>query len=423
MVEYAFSLTGERMSIRFAIGLCAFVFAVGCNATGAGMDAIAEAYVRTALALSQHDRSLVEQWRGPESWNPGPRRPVAELLAEVDRLQRRIESAASDISSAAESARIHYLGGQIRGLRFAAERQLGRAASIDDQAAAEFNVTFPPLDRAAIERAHEKMRQTLAGHGALDERLASLRRATTVPRERRLAALTHAIEACRSAAAAVVAMPNDERVDLIFRPGIPWDAFARYRGQHRTEIEINDDADLDISRALRLACHEGYPGHHLQQVLIDRVFAERRWPELLLSPGFGPHLLFVEGAAEVGADVALTAAQRARIYRERLFPDAGLDVRHVDRLVAVEDLMIDLLPVVTDVARQYLDSAITQQEALDRLRTEALIANPQAALAFIEQRRARALVYGEGRHVVYGLMASRDLGALFDTFRRAAALQ
>ena len=411
------------MSIRFALLLCLFVSAMACDAGQASVDAIAEGYVRATLALSQHDPSLVEDWRGPESWTPGPRRPVAELSAEVERLQQHIESAASDISSSIEYARVHYLAGQIRGLRFAVDRQLGRAASIDDQAAAEFNVTFPPLDRAAIERVHEHLRRALPGDHALDERIAAFRRATTVPRERRSAVLSRAVDACRHAAASIVPMPKDESINIVFRSRLSWDAFARYEGQHRTDIEINDDGELDLSRALRLACHEAYPGHHVQHLLIDRLHADRHWPELLLSPGFGPHLLLIEGAAEVAADLALPPGARATLYRERLFPDAGLDAVNVDRLVVVEDLFIQLLPVVTDVARQYLDSAITQQHALDRLRTEALLANPPAALAFIEQHRARALVYGEGRRVVYGAMRSRDLAGLFDAFRRAAALQ
>jgi hypothetical protein len=263
----------------------------------------------------------------------------------------------------------------------------------------------------------------LPGNRALDDRVAALRLATAVPREHRIAVLSRAVDACRAAAASVVPMPKDESINIVFRSRIPWDAFARYEGQHRTDIEINDDGELDMSRAVRLACHEAYPGHHVQHLLIDQLHGERRWPELLLSPGFGPHLLFSEGAAEVAADLALPPDVRATLYRDRLFPGAGLDLVHVDRLVVVEDLLIQLLPVVTDVAREYLDSKITQQQALDRLRTEALIANPPAALAFIEQRRARALVYGEGRRLVYAAMRSRDLGGLFDAFRRAAALQ
>ena len=196
----------------------------------------------------------------------------------------------------------------------------------------------------------------------------------------------------------------------------------RYAGGHRTTIEVND-GPLDISRALRLACHEGYPGHHVQHLLIDRVFEGRHWPELQLMPTFGRHLLFMEGAAEVGADLALPAERRAALYRDRLFPAAALDPAAIDTLVRLEELLPALLPVVTEVGRQYLDSRITQEQALERLANEALISNASATLAFIERRRARALVYGEGRRVIYSMMPAKNLEGLRDLFRSASAVQ
>lgn len=411
------------MSIRFALGLCAFVSVAACAAGQPRLDVIAEGYVRAALQLSQHDPSLVEQWRGPESWAPGPRRPVAELQHDIDELRRHVEVASADISSAAESARVAYLSGQIRALRYAAERQLGRSASIDDQARDEFGVTFSTPDRKDVAGVHQQLAHLLPGDRPLAARVLALRRATTIPRERRVAVLTRALAACRDATPLPTALPLHERVELTFKSGIAWDAFARYHGQHHTEIEINEDGELDVTRALRLACHEGYPGHHVQHVLIDRAFAEHQWPELLLTPGFGPHLLFTEGAAEVAADLALPAPAREQLYRASLFPSAGLDPAHIPGLVRVEDLLQDLLPVVTDVARQYLASQISEAHAIDRLTNEALVANPRGVLAFVEQRRARALVYGEGRRIVYASMQSRDLPALFDAFRRVAAVK
>ncbi len=146
-----------------------------------------------------------------------------------------------------------------------------------------------------------------------------------------------ALDACREAVAPVIELPSDERITIRFHKNMPWDAFARYAGAHRTTIEVNDDGPLDMSRALRLACHEGYAGHHVQHLLLDRVFGERRWPELQLTPGFGRHLLFMEGAAEVGADLALPASRRAALYRERLFPAASLDPKDIETLVRLED--------------------------------------------------------------------------------------
>lgn len=409
--------------MRFALGLCAFVTALSCASRPPALDAIAEGYVRAALELSQHDPSLVEQWRGPESWHPGPRRPVAEIQRDVDQLQLRIEAAASRLASGVDAARARYLAAQIRALRYAVGRQLGRAASVDEQARDEFNAIFPPLDRSAIARAHQQLAQVVPGKGVLADRVLALRQAATVPRERRLAVLTKALDACRHAVPAAIVLPDDERVDMIFKADLPWHAFARYQGQHRTDLEVHDDSDLDVSTAFRLACHEGYPGHHVQHLLIDRLFGERQWPELLLTPGFGTHLLLTEGAAEVAADLALTAEQRVALYRDVLLPIAGLDAAPAETLVHVDELLVELLPVVTAVARDYLAGAITRAAAVDRLKNEALVANPDGTVAFIERRRARALVYGEGRRVIQAAVPARDLAALFDAFRRVAAVE
>jgi hypothetical protein len=411
------------MSIRFALGLCVFVSLAACEAGRPGLDAIAERYVRAALKLSQHDPSLVEQWRGPEAWTPGPRRPVVELLEEVDALLEQSRRATSDASSSIDRARARYLDGQIRALRYALDRQLGRAATIDEQAREEFDTTFPPLDTAAVARVHARLNEVLPGAAPLAERVASLRRSTAVPRERRLAVLKAALDACRTAMPALLPLPHEDHIELRFRSGLRWDAFLRYEGNAASELAINDDGALDAARALRLACHEAYPGHHIQHLLIDRVYGERQWPELLLTPGFGPHLFYLEGAAEVGADLAIPPVQREQLYRDRLLPAAELPPNHAATLAQVEALLQDLVPVVTDVARKYLDGSITQEAAVERLRSEALVANAAGTLSFIEQRRARALVYGEGRRAVYALMPSRDLAGLHAAFKSAAALQ
>ena len=410
------------MSIRFALCLTALLPALSCTRP-ATFDAIAEGYVRATLKLAQHDPSLVEDWRGPESWRPGPRQPVAQLLEEISGIERQLAIARSDLASGQEYARGQYLAGQLRALRFAADRQLGRAASIDEQARDEFAVTLPPLDQAAMARAHDALNRLLPGAQPLAARLDTLRRDTVVTPAQRGLVVGKALDACRQATAAVIGLPQDERVRGAFRSGMPWDGFARYAGGHVTDLDINDDAALDVSRAFRIACHEGYPGHHVQHLLIDRIFEERRWPELQLVPGFGPHLLWLEGAAEVGADLAFTTAERERLYREVLFPAAELTADRVAVLVQVEGLLMELLPVVTDIARQYLDGRITQERALDRLANDALVANPPGTLAFIERRRARALVYGEGRRLVYGWLETRDLAGLHAAFQRAAALQ
>jgi hypothetical protein len=409
--------------LRGLVACCVIGITSACSGAPPSLDQIGERYVRAALSLAQHDPDLVEAWRGAEALVPGPRVPVNDIVADLQRLQRGIDQHSNDVGSALEKARIDYLDRQLRALQFAASRLLGRASSVDEQARDEFGLAFGQPDAAAVTRTLEEIARLLPGNGRLADRVTAFRSVITVPGDRKQAVMQMALDACREAVAPVADLPKDERVTIRFHKNMPWDAFARYAGEHHTTVEVNDDGPIDVSRALRLACHEGYAGHHVQHLLLDGLFGERGWPELQLTPGFGRHLLFMEGAAEVGTDLALPAHRRAALYRERLFPAASLDAKHIETLVRLEELLPALLPVVTDVGRQYLATQITEEQAIERLSSDALITNPRGTLAFIERRRARALAYGEGRRVIYSMMATRSLESLRDLFKYASAVQ
>jgi hypothetical protein len=417
-------MTTRQMPWMRTLHACAIaVLAGACSSAPPPLDSIGEGYVRAALQLAQHDPDLVEAFRGSDSLIPGPRVPVASIAADVRVLRAGIDRHADVVGSHIEKARIDYLDNQLRALDFATGRLLGRATSIDEQARDEFAVAFSQPDPEVTRRTLAEVDRLLPGSGTTSERVTKFRARLTIPDDRKQAVMQIAIDACRDAAAPVIDLPDNEGVEVRFHKNMPWDAFARYAGNHHTTIEINDMGPLDMPRALRLACHEGHAGHHAQHLLIDRLFAERQWPELQLTPAFGRHLLLMEGAAEVGADLALPAERRAQLYRARLFPVASLDPAAIDTLVRLEDLLPLLLPVVTEVGRQYLDSRIAREQAVDRLSNEALISNPEGTLAFIERRRARALVYGEGGRIMYSMMPARNLAGLRDLFRSAAAVQ
>lgn len=411
-----------------AIGLALIALGTGpacLMVSWRSLDAVAESYVRTALQLAQHDPSLVEDWRGPESWRPGARLPIAALQPEIERLMHDLERAAMDVGSAQEYARVHYLTGQVRALRFAAERLAGRSTSVDEQAREEFGVNFSPLDAGAVARAQARLNALLPGDRPLHERVATLRRNTIVPADRREEMVRTTGTACMQAVGAVAGHLMHEGVHVTFRNDLQWDAFARYNGSsdnRQTTIEIRD-GPLDVTRAMRLACHEGFGGHHTQHVRIDELAVKRGWLELQLTPGFGPHLLMTEGAAEVAADLTLTRQERETLLRDQLLPLAGLDTTLAATIVDVDAQLIELLPVVTDVARRYLDGTLTRERAVARLADEALLTNPEGTLTFIERRRARALVYGEGRRAVYAAMKTKDLAGLFAAFKTVAAVQ
>src|SRR5687768_8200395 len=85
---------------------CIIGIAAACSGTPPSLDQIGEGYVRAALSLAQHDPDLVEAWRGGEALIPGPRVPVNDIAADLQRLQRGIDQHSNDVGSAIEKARI-----------------------------------------------------------------------------------------------------------------------------------------------------------------------------------------------------------------------------------------------------------------------------------------------------------------------------
>ena len=70
-------------------------------------------------------------------------------------------------------------------------------------------------------------------------------------------------------------------------------------------IQVNTDLPITIDRAIDLACHEGYPGHHVYNALLEQhLVRDRGWVEFSVYPLFSPQSLIAEGTANFGIEVA-----------------------------------------------------------------------------------------------------------------------
>jgi hypothetical protein len=406
---------------------CAALMLSACSATpppAPAADALARDYVELTRQLARHDPSLIDHWLREPPPLTGTRQPVQPLAERVATLRAGIDRATAAETSEDTRFRLRHLAGQARALRQAAARLLGAEPTFDEEALEGLGLVTARADAAAVAGAREQVAAAVAGareqvaaalpgEGTLAARLAAFRRRFVIPEHRREAVMRSALEVCRVAVATALPLPADEAIEVVFVPALPWDAHARYLGHHRTRVEIHGGQPLDLTRALRLACHEGPAGHHAQYIWTsDHLIDRRGWTEFALVPGFGPDLLLAEGAAEAGTDLAMPAARRLDVYRTRLAPAAGLPATDLDRLVRVEDAVAALEPLIGDLARDYLDNRLTATLLTERLADEALIASPDSFIPFIEQRRTRLLAYADGRRVVLAQLAGQGLAAL-----------
>lgn len=183
----------------------------------------------------------------------------------------------------------------------------------------------------------------------------------------------------------------------------PWSGYNWFQGNAYSRIQINTDLPIHIDRAIDLACHEGYPGHHVFNTLLERELVKRRnWMEFSVYPLFSPMSLIAEGSANYGIEMAFPGDERFVFERDVLFPLAGLDPARVEEYYAVEELVDRLNYAGNEAARGYLDKKIDAETAIRWMQDYSLMTRERAEqrLKFIEKYRAYVINYNLGKDIV-----------------------
>lgn len=371
---------------------------------------IAEEYVRLTLQFAQHQPSLVDAWVGPESWRPGPRRPVAELRTALEDVRTRL----ADIGTVdrTERARLDYLRRQVGALAVAARRLAGEPTRFADEFDAFFANRVALNDAIDVSRERAALERELPGDGPLVDRIAAFRRQFVVRADRVDKVFMAAVDACRRETSPHIELPSDERVAVEFGGDGNNAGSAQYLGRHHTRVQLADRNGHDVAELLHLACHETYPGHHLQHVLIDDALVRGRgWMEFQLTPAFGAHAMLSEGWAEAGVDLAMPPAVSARVFRDTMMPLGGLRTEEADRLARVAALAALFASEAVVPLARYVDNERPYDETMQALRERALITSPEQLIALVERRRAGAIVYGPARRAVVSLYRSDETTA------------
>ena len=386
------------------------------------LDDLAESFVKLALALGQHDQDYVDAYFGPESWREAVEEDQLSLAQIIERAEEQYRQIEAVPLPSADQARLRQrqlrLARGIEALAARARVVSGEAFTFDEESRAIFDAVAPTYDAAHFEALLDSLDRALPGEGSLITRYSAFKEDFVIPADRLEPVFQAAIEACRDRTRQFIDLPDGESFEVEYVTGKSWSAYNWYKGGYHSLIQVNTDLPVYIDRALDLACHEGYPGHHVFNLLLEKnLLQDRGWHEFYVYPLFSPRSLIAEGTANFGIEVAFPAAERLRFEQEVLFPLAGLDARRVAEYYEVEELKSALDYAGNEAARGYLDGAMDQEAAIDWLLTYALMSEPRARqrLAFIEQYRTYVINYNLGqdmvRHHIESLGGTADQSA------------
>jgi len=398
----------------------------GCRrvAPAPSLEAEAEQYVRIVLALGDRDPDSLDFYAGPPAWKTEAHERDAsfrEITRSAADLIARLEHDPSPTEEA--RARRAFLIRQLHAVIARSALLSGTRQAFDDESEALFGVRVGSVDREAAARARAEVDRLLPGAGSLVHRYAAFDRQFMIPPDRLAAVMARAIDGCRRATLAHVTLPPGEHVVVEYVGGTPWSAFTRYEGHGQSRIQINAAFGLTVDRALQLACHEGYPGHHTINTWIDATLVgPQHRIELTVQPMFSPQSLRTEGAATFAPELAFSGADRLAFERDELFPLAHLDAASAAHYMRVARAVDDLRMPQAAIARQYLDGTLEFARASAALEADALMPSADATLKFFNEFRSYAVTYTFGHdEAARAVNAQAGDAARWQTYLRWAA--
>lgn len=372
----------------------------------AALDPVAHRYMSLVLALGAHDPNYVDAYYGPDSIRV---RALAESLSvtqirqSADSLVRQLGDSTPRYTDSIVRLRHAYLRTQLGALSARARMLGGERMTFDQEAQALYDVSPPHYSGAHFDSLMARLDSLLPGPGALAQRFQRFRNRVMIPPARVDTVFRTAIAACRARTLKHLKLPPHERFDLEYVKGTPWNAYNWYKGAYRSVIQVNLDFPVPIDRAIDLACHEGYPGHHVYNASLEQSLVKGRgWPEFSVYPLFSPQSLIAEGSANYGVDMAFPAAERTAYERDSLFPLAKLDTALAVRNAAVRGVIERLNYARNEVARGYLDGTMDTTIARATM-ARYWLSTPEAAaktVRFIDTYRSYVINYNLGRDMV-----------------------
>jgi hypothetical protein len=376
------------------------------------VDRIAEEYVKLVLALGQHDGDYVDAFYGPPEWKRAAESTKVDLSTISSKAGELTAALGREKEPADEMVRLrlHYLQRQLASLAARIRMLKGERLSFDEESRALYDAVAPTYPDSHFEEMLDRLDKRFPGSGPLVERYDTFRRQFVIPHDKLDAVFQKAIQGCRERTLSHVALPPGEQFTVEYVTKKSWSGYNWYQGGFRSLIQVNTDLPVYIDRAIDLACHEGYPGHHVYNALLEKhLVKDRGWIEFTVYPLFSPQSLIAEGTANFGIEVAFPGGDRVAYERATLFPLAGLPAAKAAEYYEVQGLVDQLAYAGNEAARRYLNQELDAAKAAEWLERYALMPHDRAAqrVRFFDQYRSYVINYNYGKDLVRRFIESR----------------
>jgi hypothetical protein len=370
------------------------------------LDDIARQYVMLSLEIGTHEDGYIDAYYGPAEWKQAAEtapRALPELAQAVDALDARLSGIDATGRETLVQRRAAFLRAQLNAARTRLRMLRGEKLSFRQESLGLFGATPEIRPLGSYDPVLADIEALLPGPGTLAERVDAFQERFVIPADRLKPVFERAIAECRARTAAHIALPKGENFRMEFVTGKPWSGYNYYQGNLASLIQINTDLPIRISRAVDLGCHEGYPGHHaLNYLLEQKLMRGRGWMEYSVYPLYSPQSLIAEGSANYGIDLAFPGDDKLTFEMRELYPLAGLATADAARLAQLQKALAGLRGARFTIAQMYLDGQIDRSRAITLTQKYQLMSEARAkqSIGFTDTYRSYVINYGLGQDMV-----------------------
>ena len=384
------------------------------NASAFRLNKIAHDYVKLGLAIGQYDGDFVDAYYGPDSLKPTTAKqasfPKDSFLKAVNNLQVQLTPFITNKKDASLSNRAKWLSSQLTAFSRRIRMFAGEQSSFDRQAKELFGVELPTYSEEHFRSLLQQLENILPGEGSVFIRFQTLANRFIIPKEKVDTVIKATIAESRNRTKKYFKLPPSEGFRIEYVTGKPWGGYNWYQGNYKSLLQFNTDATSFVDRILDVASHEGYPGHHVYNSLLEKnLYRDKGWTEISLYPLFSPQSLIAEGSANYGVEVAFPKKERIKFIKMYLLPLAGLDTTGLSTYFQALEIKGQLWHVRTEICRKLLNGKMTDAEAILWLTDYGLLNEKDVdrALSFIKKYQSYVINYTYGMDLVKNYIESR----------------
>jgi hypothetical protein len=376
------------------------------------IDDFGRAYLRLTLEIEKHVPGFVDSYVGP-----------AEIKAEADAAEKKTPAALRDDLAwlqanlpADDPNRRTYLQAFLRTMDCLLRQVNGEEISFLEEANCLYDIEPHLIDENRFTAAHRELDTVLPGEGSIADRLEARRKQYEVSNDKALPLIDLARAETRRRTLALMELVEGESLEVTLVNNQPWGAYNWYKGNYHSLIEFNTDFPLNALALLGTFAHEGYPGHHTEGILKDKLlYRDKGYAEEATRLLYSPAAVIAEGIATTALEIIFPNDSDDEWNVEVMLPAAGLPAEPIDQMRRIAKAARELRYVSGNAAILYHTGRLNEEQTVEYFRTYALGTEQRArqGFRFIDRYRAYPFTYTWGYDLLEQATNGRDKTPLF----------